>query len=339
MMNRYRNAMDAVTRSKEEIEMKAQDILNMEQERSAPRKRPAVSRKAIAFGAAAVILAGGTLTVGAVNNWDYAALYRNLMDGDRTTFETIGKTVDDHFEGDGWTIDITNMYADSNSFYMLYDLTLDESHPLYSYLGQDDYNVCAKVQTNFTDSEEYIGSMFSNSGSKSLRVEGNTSHCCFSCNYELCGDDMDVQPQGVHVWSDMLYAESSAVGSLSEEPMHFERDYVLDIADGVTQRTVQGDYTLPCGERMYRITVSPLVMGFQIDAESMYLQHKEYCMMEITANYSDGTSQVIEYDAALSARTQEDGTVEANGIFNFTQPINPVLLESVTINGQTIPVE
>lgn len=74
----------------------------------------------------------GTVTAGAVSNWDYAALFRKYFSDKTGTeisydFSGMGLDIGQQYDGEGYTLTVQGVIADQNAVYTLYEIALDES--------------------------------------------------------------------------------------------------------------------------------------------------------------------------------------------------------------------
>lgn len=85
----------------------------------------------IAAGAAAAVLAGTTLSVGAAVDWDYRTLFNKYFSEQTDApvgfdFTGMGLDVDHRFDCEGYTIHVKSILADEYSMMILYDTILDD---------------------------------------------------------------------------------------------------------------------------------------------------------------------------------------------------------------------
>lgn len=88
----------------------------------------------IAAGAAAAVLAGTTLSVGAAVDWDYRTLFNKYFSEQTDApvgfdFTGMGLDVDHRFDCEGYTVHVKSILADEYSMMILYDVTLDDAIP------------------------------------------------------------------------------------------------------------------------------------------------------------------------------------------------------------------
>ena len=86
----------------------------------------------IGIAAAAAVLFCGTVTAGAVSDWDYAALFRKYFSEKTGTeidydFSGMGIDIGESYRGEGYTLTVEAVLADQTAVYLLYDIALDES--------------------------------------------------------------------------------------------------------------------------------------------------------------------------------------------------------------------
>ena len=86
----------------------------------------------IGIAAAAAVLFCGTVTAGAVSDWDYAALFRKYFSEKTGTeidydFSGMGIDIGESYRGEGYTLTVEAVLADQTAVYILYDIALDES--------------------------------------------------------------------------------------------------------------------------------------------------------------------------------------------------------------------
>ncbi len=86
----------------------------------------------VSIAAAAAVLLCGTITAGAVSDWDFAALFRKYF-SDKTGTEIdydffgMGLSIGESYQGEGYTLTVEGVIADTNAVYLLYNIALDES--------------------------------------------------------------------------------------------------------------------------------------------------------------------------------------------------------------------
>ena len=81
------------------------------------------------LAAAAVLLVGGAVTVGAVNDWNYGAVFNRYFtekSGEPVSFDYtgMGLNIGKEITGDGFTLTVQSVMADSSNVYIAYDIAL-----------------------------------------------------------------------------------------------------------------------------------------------------------------------------------------------------------------------
>ena len=126
----YQNAMRKIAADETEIRSMAHRI-QAQYEAQHPARRTNRGFRLGLAAAAAVILCG-TVTAGAVSDWDYAALFRKYFSDKTGTeisydFSGMGLGIGKSYQGEGYTLTVEGVIADTNAVYLLYNIALDES--------------------------------------------------------------------------------------------------------------------------------------------------------------------------------------------------------------------
>ena len=126
----YQKAMQQISADEAEIRSKARQIQAQYNAQHPARRTKRGFR--IGLAAAAAVILCGTVTAGAVSDWDYAALFRKYF-SDRTgteisyDFSGMGLGIGESYQGEGYTLTVEGVIADTNAVYLLYNIALDES--------------------------------------------------------------------------------------------------------------------------------------------------------------------------------------------------------------------
>lgn len=126
----YQNAMRKIAADEAEIRTKAHQIQAQYNAQHPARRTNRGFR--IGLAAAAAVILCGTVTAGAVSDWDYAALFRKYFSDKTGTeisydFSGMGLDIGQQYEGEGYTLTVQGVIADQNAVYTLYEIALDES--------------------------------------------------------------------------------------------------------------------------------------------------------------------------------------------------------------------
>ena len=114
--------------------MKARQMQAQFEAQKMPVRRHATVRKMFAgLAAAAAVLVCGTVTVGAVNNWDYIGLFNRYFrtqnaDHKDFDFSGMGLDINETFQCDGYSIDIQSVVAEANALHLIYSFRLDPEY-------------------------------------------------------------------------------------------------------------------------------------------------------------------------------------------------------------------
>lgn len=126
----YQKAMQQISADEAEIRSKARQIQAQYNTQHPARRTNRGFR--IGLAAAAAVILCGTVTAGAVSDWDYAALFRKYFSDKTGTeisydFSGMGLDIGQQYEGEGYTLTVEGVIADTNAVYLLYNIALDES--------------------------------------------------------------------------------------------------------------------------------------------------------------------------------------------------------------------
>ena len=129
----YQNAMRQISAEKEEILMKAKQMQAQYDAQNTNKVARHSSRRGMLAGlaAAAAVLICGTVTVGAVNDWNYAAVFSRYFSeksGGQVLYDFTGMGMDvgETVTGDGYTLTIQSIMADATAVYVAYDVELSD---------------------------------------------------------------------------------------------------------------------------------------------------------------------------------------------------------------------
>lgn len=124
--------MDLIMKSHKEM---YQSLLSRYDEQQARCKRKNFSKRGWLTGIsiAASMLVCSTLTVGAINNWDYAAVFRKYFSekSDKEIsydFSDMGIDINETYKQNGYELRLGSVIADANSLYISYHFRLDEEY-------------------------------------------------------------------------------------------------------------------------------------------------------------------------------------------------------------------
>ena len=116
--------------------MKAQQIQAQFEEQSPKkiRKHGRNTRRLLAgLAAAAAVMIGGTVTVGALNGWDYSSLFNRWFRSQDSTYEDfdftgMGTDINEEIALDGFSMTIQSVVAEANAVHLIYNCRLDPEY-------------------------------------------------------------------------------------------------------------------------------------------------------------------------------------------------------------------
>ncbi len=113
--------------------MKAKQVqAQYETQNSKPVRQNRKHRRILAgFAAAAALAVGGAVTVGAANGWNYGAVFNKYFtekSGKDVSFDYsgMGLNVGDSVTGEGFSLTVQSVMADTGNVYIAYDIALDD---------------------------------------------------------------------------------------------------------------------------------------------------------------------------------------------------------------------
>ncbi len=289
------------------------------QSRNEIRHRSAKRSWMTGLAAAAAVLVFGTVTVGAVNNWDYSAAFSKYFSeksGTQTAFDFSGMGLDigETIEGEGFMLTVQAVMADASNLYIAYDVELsDEINAEIAYA--DD----AEMQVNLNGAllspdEEYP----LNQGGASpiaVRDEDGVWHSMDVIAMEF---GMDLEGKQLQLfWNDwnldeempaparIFYGfdEDGANGSCINLTVPEKLDLCYDLTGITVQQGMVREFgqTLPNdanGNVFDSVTVTPFMLKFESTGHSYgNMAEPQFGMVwgddresvEFTAVYADGT--------------------------------------------------
>lgn len=116
--------------------MKAQQIQAQFEEQSPQkiRKHSRGTRRLFAgLAAAAAVMIGGTVTVGALNGWDYSGLFNRWFLSQDSAYEDfdftgMGTDINDEIALEGFTVTLQSVVAEANALHVIYNCRLDPGY-------------------------------------------------------------------------------------------------------------------------------------------------------------------------------------------------------------------
>lgn len=347
------------------------------QNRNELRHRSAKRGWMTGLAAAAAVLVFGTVTVGAVNNWDYSAVFNRYFSeksGTETAFDFSGMGLDigDTVEGDGFLLTVQSAVADTNNLYVAYDVALSdavnaeiaqsEEVSLYPYLS---------LQI-FTSDADAPYPVLNQGGAdlEAVRDEDGIWHgvAVIGMEHGTALDGCQLRIEN----SEPALDDDTAIMIQYAKPDFDEKDWIrlsapekIDLCYDLTGITVQQgmvrDFgqTLPndANENVFdSVTVTPFMLKFESTGHGYgYPAAPQWGMVwgddrepvEFTAVYADGTERVLTLygkgagggTSSQSSRNPEGGyDWELTADYYFTTPFTLDGLTEIRFNGRVITV-
>lgn len=322
------------------------------------KKSKARVMTAIAVAAAAL---AGTLTVGAVNGWDFNAAFSGIFaknEGDteqrpesannsesgQPAYETPadfnfakgGKQLDRWFDLDGYSLHVKGICADRHVAYLLIDAVFDEGYDYLPKDGWDEWQLQLIPEGQDKDNSAPYG-MVSGFNTELISKDGNTfSYYCqinaFS-DYEwqdalltlnFCELYRELPTKSVKDDRPYIDIESLRADVSIEIPIDFDifAQDVTRIYD--REITVISDRDIEA--RLERFVVSPFTLRGFIDTDTSVFEKGDCYDVQFTVNFKDGTA-LSEYRGGSYDIT--DGTEVFE--IQFAHPIDPTQIESIDL--------
>lgn len=337
-MTAYQKMMGQITMNEDALRERAVQMQEVSAHRTIRQHRTGKHRLLRLTAAAAAVLTFGTVTVGAANNWDYKELFARYFSAKSEQpveydFTGMGLDLGDVIEGDGFTLTLDALLADTEAVYLAYHFTLDSKVGAGESL---DFPISAVI----TDADS--GTAYSDeSGSPAAEL----------------GDDgayHNILTTKLHpgtVLSDKQIQISSMGITSADNPETVQRTYALS---GITvQEGYRWDYDSTDEDTFDTVMLTPFRLQFEATGTtqsvgSPYLLHRlPFEEPEtLTAVYADGTETAVRLlkdqvgSGSGTGQRGEDGTVtyRITKDYCFAAPVSMDNITAIRISGQEIPV-
>ena len=351
-------------------QMQAQFDAQNTERKPAIRRHSAQRRMFAGIAAAAVLLVGGAVTVGAANDWNYATVFSKYFSdqsGEHVNYDFTGMGLDigEVIEGDRFTMTIQSVVADTNAVYVVYDIALsDEINEMlapYEEVYVNGFLFGSVFSENDDGTLEYYG----HSGRSLLgyRTEDNSWRCM---TIEQMDDSVNLQDKK------LMLGLNSDIGAV--EFAYFEPDadegrgspwtrlsgpkttLIYDLADITVQQGLSVPYgsTLPndVNENIFdTMTVTPFMVRFESKGTvgrgesapswgSMPEASEAYQPVVYTAVYADRTEVLkvtVGGDETECTHTTGEFSISHTMFFNAPLDLNGLL--AIRVNDIEIPVQ
>ena len=133
--NTYQRAMHQISASEDEIRMKARQIREQYEAADAHKikKHTGKPRWLVGLAATAAVIICGTVTVGALNQWNYSSVinrYFQKQNSSQETFDVTGMGIDvkQPLEGDGFSMVVQSVVAEANGIHAFFHAKLNPEY-------------------------------------------------------------------------------------------------------------------------------------------------------------------------------------------------------------------
>ena len=325
-----------------------------------------------AVAAAAALMIGGTMTVGAVNHWDYSAVFSKYFaekSGEQVSYDFTGMGLDigEKIEGDGFTMTVQSVLADASNVYIAYDVELsDEFNAIFAAYDDAELFVNMASLIEIPGDEEGRNNEFLNRGGASPRPvcdEEGVWHCM-----EVIAMDFGTGLDGT--WLRLVpidersllcigygYSEEGKGQRMELSAPGFELCY--DLSGITVQPGMTAHYggTLPndANENIFDdLIVTPFMLKFVasghigvFDTEPKWgmVWGDERVPVSFTAVYADGTERALIQNTGagsgggMSCRNPDGGyDWEIRREYYIATPFTLDGLTAIRVNGTEIPM-
>lgn len=326
-MTAYRKMMEQIALDEDTLREKAAQMQGMSAHGKIRQHRTGKHRLLRITAAAAAVLVFGTVTVGAVNNWDYKGIFTKYFSeksGQTVDYDFTGMGLDlgDVIEGDGYTLFLDALLTDSRCVYLS-----------YHYTGNFDNTFrTLDIVTATSTPHEYLRSAF--------------------CNDAEC-DENGVY-HGLYYFRlrdpDISLADKQLTISLNGTELTYP------LSDITVQKGISVPYggTLPDDANEIKfdtVNLTPFMMEFTLITNTSYAELPNVAEIDdlpltITAVYQNGSEKTVKHLNAKIGSTgwssaQPDGSYVNNTekAYYFASPVDLEGITAIRINDTEIPIQ
>jgi hypothetical protein len=309
------------------------------------------------------MLAFGTVTVGAFNNWNYPAVfnyYFSVKSGEPVSFDFSGMGMDigQTFQCEDYSLKIQSLVADANAVYVSYDIDLSDELDA-AIAPYDDAIICGGVTAHIEQADTGENCCHIIHGMNAIRSEDGIYHTMVVVHIDY---DMDLSDKQIVLSGEPLsvgynYTEGRSSDTRSLAGIGEKLTY--DFSDIQLREGISVPYggTLPNdgNENIFEVMdVTPFMLKFTTNTVVGAYEHRpewrpvfgEAAMdVTYTAIYADGTETPIhlisrEGITGESAGLRDDGKYDCQleWLRYFSVPLSMDGLTAIRINDTVIPV-
>lgn len=293
------------------------------------------------WAAAAAIAAAalaGTLTVGAVNGWDFnkafGGVFANSADFD---FSKGGKFIDEWYDLDGYSLHVKGICADKRVAYVLVDAVFDEGGDYLPKDGWSEWQLNVKPEARDRDDSAPYG-MVSGFDTGLISKDGGTFSYYCQVNafseydwqdavltldfYELYRELPTKSVKDDRPWLDK---ESLRADVSMEIPIDF--DIFAQDVERVFDREITVISDRDIDARLARLEVSPFTLRGVIETDTSLFEKGDCLDVKCTINYKDGTSL-----SGIRGGTYDVSDGKEVFQIELTKPIDTAQIDSVDLS-------
>ncbi|MGN0669776.1 MAG: DUF4179 domain-containing protein [Oscillospiraceae bacterium] len=309
-------------------------------------------RKAVVIPAAAVLTLGtATLTVGAVNNWDYSKAFRGMFaakyEGNASVVEMVkdnpektigsfdfdkyGKSLGIVMQGDGITVTLDGMLVYDDSCYIMY--TAEATDELLAKTGGEvpelrfDYESPGSILINGLN---YSGT---SSFTEPISEEGNTRAGLIGISF----DTVDFSGKTLNC----DFRVQIQTGDREYTPILKEhKDIEIDV---IPTASVEKEISVKLKNDNFdgeinKVKVSGLRSTLFYSGRATGDYYKHYDLEDAVITLKDGTTVVAKRTGSGSGLILEGGSIDWSGqiVLRYTYPIDPADVSSIAFGDYTI---
>ena len=329
--------------------MKAKELqaqFNVQKQKSVRQHRRGRRRGLlIGFAAAAAVTVGSVVTVGALNNWDYPAVfdrYFSEKSGSPVQYDYtgMGLTIGHVISTDDYTLTVQSVMADTGSVYVAYDIELSDAVKA-QVEPYGDALICGGLSGDITDrsgTECYSSTVH---GLDAVRSEDGVYHLMMvlDTDKETMLSDKQIQISAEDIYIGYHFVDG--IGEKKELKRALD-SFTYDLSD----ITVQPGITVPYGGTLKddanqnifdTVTITPFMLRFESEKNvptlaqkpewgPVFGEEREKASYPYVAVYADGTEIRLKFrdgHGGSMAMRNDDGSYDTwlVKVVYFDQPI------------------
>lgn len=327
-------------------------------------KRFHFGKAGIAAAAVVTALSAATITVGAVNNWDFNAAFRSIFSGAEDSgnsedlgsaeafdFERYGKNLDLWYNCDNFRLNIKGICADQTSAYVLYDVVFDEGFNYEPQDGWEDWYLSSIIEAYIPGEEQSLlgrinvmdHALISQNGNVySYYVMGRLSDAEDTFEGKIVTLDFDKLGRAIPTGSEKdnePYSECQILEcgvhvdipvdfAICTESITLELDESFDISEYSTQDSP----VVPGTEAVITsLEITPFNWSYFVETDTSWMGKGDCYLFEFKVTLKDGR---VIYPQEYTQETTKTGMLTRGAFIPFDYD----MIVSAEICGVTIPI-